>query len=365
MKKKLTATLLAGLASATAALTLVPSAASASTPIAYWRESTAGLNVNGTYARVVGDFHGGVQDDIFWNSNDGEADHLWTSRNDGTFASTRTTGTPPVDAVPVVGDFGGDHHEDILWYGRGAAADALWIADGAGQFRRSAVTISGDYRVQAVDNATGLDQVMFYARSAGRATIWVFSADGSHVSRSSSAPANAVMLIGRFSNDGCADVYWYARTGSDPLWELDCAGLNRAVRFMTMIGEAEPYIGQFSPGRGTQDDILWVDPTGIKTMLSENLTAGRFTNSYPTMPHTGTFLRTANGYAAMHRWDPATGRHSIWFKVPGGDSFNADLTNTAVPSGYQTTVGAFVGTGEDILWYRPGSAGERLFWQVG
>ena len=132
------------------------------------------------------------------------------------------------------------------------------------------------------------------------------------------------------------------------------------------MGSSTPYVGQFTPNRSdAQDDVLWIDPTGRRTMLAENLIRGGFTRSYPTAPHTGTLLRTANGYGTIHQWNPTTGNHHIWFRAPGGLDFHADLVATAMPATARPIVGAFVGTGEDIFWYRPGSGAERLFWLAG
>lgn len=364
MNKTLTR-LLTGATALATVLTLAPHPASAvveeTPPIHYWNEATAGLNVNGTYRTVVGNFSGGATDDIVFNSNNSSTDHLWTSNGDTTFAKQALDGLqPPDNAIPLVGNFVGDAHEDIFWYGPGSAPDEMWMASG-GSFLEAPGTVNGTYDAKVLDNATGFDSIVWYRTSTGAGSIWAWGSGGTFVQRAITAPANAQVLVGRFSNDGCADVYFYAQTGRDPLWELDCFGTATRVDSQTLVGGFSPYVGQFSVGRDAQDDILWIDPSGIKTLLTENLSAGAFTRSYPTVPHTGTLLRTGNGYATIHQWDPASGIHHIWFQVPGRLSFNANLTNTPMRTGYQPIVGAFVGTGEDILWYAPGSAAERLF----
>ena len=358
--KKLIATLLAGATSLTAAVTLAPTAASATPPISYWRESTGGLAVNGTYRSVVGDFAEGPEDDILWNSNTSATDHLWTSNGDGTFAKAPLTVQPPANAIPLVGDFLGDDKEDIFWYGPGSAPDAMWQASG-GSFRTGTGRVNGTYDAKVLDDATGKDAIVFYDTSSGRGSIWSWGDRGSFVQRSITGPAGATLLTGRFSDDGCADLYLFANSGHDPLVELDCDGLARQTLDQTLVTDSRPYVGQFSVGRDAQDDILWVNPAGINTMLDENEVNGRFSRSHPMVPYTGTLLRVANGYAAIARWDTTTGQHHIWFQVPGGYSFNADLANTPMPRSYRPIVGAFVGSGEDIFWYQAGSAPERLF----
>lgn len=363
---KLIATLLTGATALATTVSLTPSTSSA-TPapaIAYWHEATAGLGVSGTYRTVVGDFGGGPEDDIVWNTNSSATDHLWTSNGDTTFTKQALALQPPVGAIPLVGDFLGDAHDDIFWYGPGSAPDAMWMSSG-GSFRAAPGRVTGTYEAKVLDDRTGKDGIVFYPAATGRGSIWSFGEGGAFVSRAFTAPAGGTVLTGRFSNDGCADVYVYAQTMHDPLWELDCDGNVARTDEQYLVGDATPFVAQFSPGRDAQDDILWVDPTGRKSFLEENLTDGRFAVSWPAVPHTGTLLRTGNGYATIHQWDRTSGRHHIWFEVPGGLSFNADLTNTAMSSRYQPIVGAFVGTGEDILWYQAGSGAERLFWLAG
>jgi hypothetical protein len=358
---KLLTTVLTGATALATALTLVPAPASAAAPpIRYWNEATAGLNVNGTYRTVVGDFAAGPTDDIVWNTNTSATDHLWTSNGDATFATQALGLQPPADAVPIVGDFVGDAKEDIFWYGPGSAPDVMWMASG-GSFRAATGRVSGTYSVATLENRTGKDSIVYYDATTGTGSIWAFGPAGAFASRPFSGPARARLIVGHFNHGDCADLYLYAQTGRDPLMLMDCNGRAASTSNQTLGGGFTPYVGQFSPGRDAQDDILWIDPAGIKNMLAENLDRGHFTRSYPDVPDTGTLLRTANGYATLHQWTPTTGRHHIWFQVPGGLSFRADLTNTAMPSGSQPIVGAFVGSGEDILWYRPGSGAERLF----
>lgn len=360
MNKILTALLTSATAVATA-LTLVPAAASAAAPpVRYWNEATSGLNVNGDYRTVVGDFVGGPEDDIVWNTNTSATDHLWTSNGNGTFATQALTVQPPADAIAIVGDFIGDAKEDIFWYGPGSAPDAMWMASG-GSFRAATGRVSGMYSVATLDNRTGKDSIVYYDSTTGTGSIWAFGPAGAFASRPLTGPTRARLVVGQFDRDDCADLYLYGQTGRDPLMLMDCNGRAVVTEPQSLVGGFTPYVGQFSPGRDAQDDILWIDPSGTRTMLAQNLDRGRFARSYPDVPHTGTLLRTANGYATLHQWVPTTGRHHISFQVPGGLSFRADLTNTPMSAGYRPIVGAFVGSGEDIFWYRPGTSAERLF----
>lgn len=361
--KKLTASLLTILLALTA---LGARPASASTPIRYWQEATAGLSVSGTYDPVVGNFAGGAQDDIWWHAVGTGTDSLWTSNGDATFTKRTLSMDVPDGAVARVGDFVGDDHEDIFWYGAGSAGDVLWQSTTDG-FRAIPARVSGTYNVRTIDDATGKDALIFENGTGG--SIWSFTGtDGTYRSRAITPPAaGAVMLVGRFDDDPCGDVFWYDPHGGDvhTMWALDCDGrIARSVdhRF---AANYEPVVGQFSPGRDAQDDILWIGFPGTRTVLWENEHAGTWTKTYQSLPTTGTLLPVSNGYGLIHIWNAGTGTHQVWFKSVLGPSFNADLSNTTIGSGYHPVVGSFVGAGADILWYRAGASAERLFWAAG
>jgi hypothetical protein len=357
--KKLIATLLTALTVATA---LGARPASASTPIRYWRESTAGLAVNGTYVPVVGNFAGSTQDDIFWYAAGSATDHLWTSNGDATFTKRALPMSVPDGAVARVGDFAGDDHDDVFWYGSGSIGDVLWESTVDG-FRAIPVRVSGTYQVVTIDDATGKDALAFDNGSRG-GSIWSFyGTSGAYRSRTIAPPvAGATMLVGRFDDDPCGDLLWHDPNGDvQTLWTLDCDG--RIARRATIrIGRAyDPVVGQFSPGRDAQDDILWIGTGGARTVLLENEHAGAWTTTYQSAPSHGTPIAVSNGYGLVHFWHAGDGTHKVWFKSPTGGSFNADLSNTTMDSSYTPVVGSFVGEGGDILWYAPGSNPERLF----
>jgi len=263
-----------------------------------------------------------------------------------------------------VSDFAGDDHEDIYWYGAGSIRDELWTAIDGG-FRVDASRVSGTYEARVLDDATGKDGIIFYDRNAGRGSIWSFRAGG-YDDRRIAPPAMAKLVIGRFSADGCADIYFYGQSGADPLWTMDCEGRISQTFTQSLRLPSEPIVGQFSVGRDSQDDIVFAASPGWGSKLLENLTSdGRFTTSTVDPVYGVTNVKVANGYGAVHSWDPATGGHKIWFQVPGPHSFSAILANTSMPRAAQPVVGSFVGAGEDILWYQPGAGAERLFWLAG
>jgi len=364
--KKLLFSLLTALTTLGAVTTLTVAPASAVPPVRYWQEATSGLSVSGTYQPVIGNFAGSATDDIWWYAEGSATDHLWTSNGDATFAKQALPMTVPTGATPLVGDFAGDAHEDILWYGRGAIGDVLWESTTTG-FRTIAVNVSGSYQTAVIDDAIGRDDVIFVGAASG--SIWSFaSKSGTYRSRSITPPfAGATLLPGRFDTDGCGDLFWHdpAALGAHIRWTLDCDGRVTDAIGYVMSADYEPYVGQFSPGRDAQDDILWVGLGGARSELWENERPDAWPTRPVTVPTRGTLLPVSNGYGLIHAWDASVGTHQVWFRLPGGHDFNASLSNTTIGSSYQPVVGSFVGAGADILWYRPGTSPERLFWMAG
>jgi len=351
--------LIAGLF-ATSIISPNPASAVTGSPYRFWEEASSGLAVNGSYFPVVGNFGGGGQDDIVWWGPGSIGDSIWLSNNDATFAKSAVS--PQIglsSAEALVGDFGGNGYEDILFYGSGSAPDALWVARGDGSFDIVSVGITGAYEPVVLDDATGKDDVVWIRRTDGTGSVWSFTGTaGAHTSTPLTFPAGSIAIVGRFTSDRCADVFWYRPgTASDRLDAMDCAGTASMTTRQTVNGSYEPVVAQFSPVGGTVDDILWHSNTG-RSSLWEADGRGGFTSSSFLVP-AGLPIAAADATGFVHIETAAGSK--VWWPVAPGIDFQASITNTPVALDAEPLVGSFVGDHEDIFWYRRGSAPERMF----
>ena len=115
---------------------------------------TAGVSVTGTYTVLLGDFGGGVEDDLLFYAPGSAKDALWLSDGDTTF--TKLDLKPQVTGTyrPVVGDFAGDGRSDVIWYAPGPATDHLWTTTGSHTFSSKPLTVTGDYQPTVMDNSS-------------------------------------------------------------------------------------------------------------------------------------------------------------------------------------------------------------------
>lgn len=339
-----------------------PASATPGVTYKFWEEATSGLAVNGTYRAVVGNFGGSAQDDIVWFAPGTASDSAWLSNNDTTF--TKRTLSPQAtftDVRALVGDFAGDSHEDIFWYGPGTAPDSLWISNGDGTFAPSTIAVNGTYTATVLDSRTGKDDII-WARSGGGAggSIWSFSGSiGFHTSSTIPTPVGATAVTGQFTADGCADVLWFTPDASaDQVWTMGCYGTVDAITNQYVTGDYTPKVQQFSPSGDLLDDIAFTNTSG-RTVLLESLGTGAFRATVHTLP-AGEAIGAADVTGVLNV-RTATGAHEMWFPLAPGVDHLGHLTNTAMDARYRAVVGSFVGSHDDIFWYAPGSAPERLF----
>ena len=134
--------------------------------------------------------------------------------------------------------------------------------------------------------------------------------------RARRSPARFTPLVGQFTNDGKADIFWYAPGPAvDSLWDFNVNGSITKIDGATVNGTYTPIVGHFS--EDSSQDIIW--------------------------------------YVAGQRRATRGGTST----APPAERTSRALSMNGT---YTPVVGSFAGTGsptfdyaQDILWYAPGS----------
>lgn len=177
--------------------------------------TTSSLTLDTSYARVAsGDFDGDGRHDVLFQGADGAGDVLWYGNYDKTYTPVTVT-VPDAYGVPLVGDFDGDKLSDIFWYRSGTGQDRIWWGAPRASFGKTA-------------------------------SIRSMKEDGAGYSP----------FVGDFDGNGGADIFWYGRGASAPVWwfRTDTKGSYRSTT-LTISGSYKPAIGDFNGD--TAADILW------------------------------------------------------------------------------------------------------------
>jgi len=113
-------------------------------------------------------------------------------------------------------------------------------------------------------------------------------------------------------------------------------------------------------GCSTCDDIVWFGPGGISDAWWTGLSNGSFTPHPATIPiqHEAFGLRNPTGDDVVQIWDPGVGNR-FWYLSAGSPTI-VNAPRFQPTAGYQPIIGDFVGTTEDVFWYRPGPGAEHL-----
>jgi hypothetical protein len=186
------------------------------------------IEVNGTYAPLVGDFNGNGKDDIFWYGPGGGHDTMWfgTNRNDS-FATGYAVDVNG-SYIPLAGDFDGDGYADVVWYGPGSAADRLWYGTSVkGAFDNvdasQTISVTGVYTPFVGDfNGNGQSDIFWYAPGSASDTMWFGSGDRNLSFATGfgvTVNGNYTPVPGNFDGDAYSDVVWYGPgSAADRIW---------------------------------------------------------------------------------------------------------------------------------------------------
>lgn len=240
---------------------------------------------------------------------------LGTYRN-GAGATTTTVRTD----IAVEGDFSASPGTEILLYNPGPDPDRIVapVPSGTGVTTTvRTVNVNGSFQPLVGDfDGNAIDDVFWYAPGSSPDFLWRFAADGSYTSTSLPVNGDYVPTVIEADGDGYDDIVWYAS--------------------------------------GTAPDSIWLFGSGA-TKTSKAISIN---GSYRLIP--GYFGDAAEG---------SPQKRLLFFNAAGPDSIwtfdtSADHTSSALPNidgAFRPIVGRFVGEGDNVLWYRPGSASER-FW---
>ncbi len=325
---------------------------------------TAGVSVTGTYTVLLGDFGGGVEDDLLFYAPGSAKDALWLSDGDTTF--TKLDLKPQVTGTyrPVVGDFAGDGRSDVIWYAPGPATDHLWTTTGSHTFSSKPLTVTGDYQPTGMDNSSYgplKDEVVWLKTGGNTGSRWRFAADGTHTAHPVSLlTQHPVPIVGNFDGDQDADLVWWGPGTDIDLYWHNGAGI--LVTSLQINGSAyRPVVADVdTSGCSTCDDIVWFGPGGISDAWWTGLSNGSFTPHPATIPiqHEAFGLRNPTGDDVVQIWDPGVGNR-FWYLSAGSPTI-VNAPRFQPTAGYQPIIGDFVGTTEDVFWYRPGPGAEHL-----
>jgi hypothetical protein len=191
------------------------------------------------YDALVGNFglDGSSSAEILWYAGGQCHGEVWRGDGQSGFDSYIIEFTTMFDGclqnqVPLLCDFNGDNRGDIFWYGPGSQKDILWLIpnnlwDLAQYYVVTQVnkTVKGVYRPFVGDfNGDHISDIFWY-RSGGASSIWLFNSNGGHSSVSVSVQGDYAPIVGRFNDDSCDDILWY-----DPIndivrkWASQCDG---------------------------------------------------------------------------------------------------------------------------------------------
>ena len=377
---------LAALAACTALA--LPSAAHAA-PLQFFTESThteldSWLKGGGT--PLVGDFNGDGEGDVFLYRPGAGTERLLFGKGDrggawfsNTSANIQVNGT----YTPVVGDFNANGSTDILWYGPGTAPDTLWSFNKqSSTFVVSKPVINGRYRPFVGDftsnDGQATDDIFWYAPGSGADSIWKGIA-GRRVSFSSipqRISGTYTPLVGSFtpdpgtggSTDSTLDIFWYApgATG-DSLWKGDGNG-HFTPQAYRVSGTYKPIVGFFD-GYGVQD-IFWYSANGPDSVWLADPATGKFTAHGASIgagftPITGEFTIPDEPIY----WWSTTGPDRLWIPEgePGTWAYSELNNNSDVGAGSKPVVVDLDGDGNnDILWLpTAASAHTKIWWGPG
>ena len=223
---------------------------------------------------------GGSGDDILWYAPGPAPDYLWSSRGDGTYASSPLSIRG--DYEPLAADFDGDGDTDVFWYRAGPGADYLWLSNGAGAFTSVPLSVRGTYQPLLVDldGESGTD-IFWYAPGASPDHLWRSGGDGSFTSTPMQVRGTYRPFAGDFDGDGLGDLFWY-RPGPLPDYVWLGRGGGRVAELTTAVtGDYLPTPGDYDGDLDT--DVLWYAPGGRDHLWSAD-GDGTFSSSTPAIP---------------------------------------------------------------------------------
>ena len=220
-------------------------------------------------------------------------------------------------ARPLIGHFGPDR-DDVVWYTPGPGGDSWWKGNGDRTFTKVSISVGGTYEPVVAD----------------------------------------------LTGDGVDDIYWWARSGTDSLWDFNADGSITKRNDVQVDLAASPVVGSF--GSGTKERIFFYGPGTAPDRLLSVTDAGSSVASYTI---NGTYTVVPGRLWGQDPNDPVerdlllyapgTAGDYIWHFKPDGTVAQRAIT---VNGSYKPVVGDFTYDGaDDIIWYGPGSKADGMW----
>jgi hypothetical protein len=351
-RRRLAAVAAAAVATLAALAPASPAAADSFSP-----DTSAQIQVSGTYRPLVGNFSGDQRDDILWYAPGSGAESLWIATGLPAQPFTKQA-APKVGGTytPLVGNFGGDAYEEILWYAPGTATDVLWRNPG-GYFESQNVRIDGTFQPLVLENPGTWSAIFWFAPGPGRDVMWQFLNTSWTSTTHTVNGTNYRPFVLDQNGDLIDDIFWYAPgTTGDTLWvRRPTGGFNPYPKVVN--GTYTPLVGEWSPSPDSFEDILWSNPKGNDVLMLSDI-EGRTNTFGMTLPNTKAVVAESPGRDLAYFYG-GTGPDRTWRRDADGS------TVTEVQLAYDAAdaaigrAGAFANTSSgSLFFYRPGSAKE-------
>lgn len=329
-----------------------------------WNESTANVQVNGTYVPVTGLFTADTGTDVLWFDATGR-DQFWRRGDDGRHRSLAAP--PQIDGarIPLVGDFAGnDALDDIFWYGPGAVTDVLWRSKGDGTFAVSSFVVNGAYTPKVVHSNTGAD-IVWWKKGWSTTSVWDFgAARGTFTNRTLTNPASAEPVPGDFNGDGIGDIFWYSPGIDAESISRGTGGIYTTMAAPSVHHGERPVVVRLKGFGGIgHDHILWWSTRNPEMAVWRADTGFRWTGMAVKVNTSATTTPiplpgTQNTY--LWNWDTVGGDH-LWLREADGRQLNVGTANTEPGAGAIPIPLATHGATSKILWYAPGFGTDVMF----
>ncbi|HEX7133207.1 MAG TPA: VCBS repeat-containing protein [Iamia sp.] len=267
---------------------------------------------------------------------------------------------------PFVGDFTGSAGTDVFVYRPGPDPDGIVKITPSGTTVTTSLiskTVNGTFRPLVGDfDGNAISDILWYAPGSSPDALWLFNSNGTHTNVPLAISGSYVPTVFEANGDGYDDIIWYAPGGgADSLW-LFGPGAGHTTKALSISGSYQLLQGYFGEaGEGSpQKRLLFFNPSGPDSIWTFDTAANHTSAALPNIdgayiPVVGHFIEGDN----ILWYRPGSASEALWGFTEEG-SLN-QLEAPPVNGSYDPTVGDFDGNGyEDIAWTASGNA---TIWQ--